>query len=157
MLHCCLHRPSSLQPFIKGVACVRMLYQMQSSLVCGTTYKLCTGFREALTATAEDLLSMNVIPVFNENDAILSAMPLLVHSLIDPHPNVLPQCLGCTSLTHPVYTPNTCFQCIHSAACMHVSQLSMLMSLSEIQVTAWPPLHPAEGGGQQRGQARALP
>ena len=36
------------------------------------------GFREALTATAEDLLSMNVIPVFNENDAILSAMPLLV-------------------------------------------------------------------------------
>mmetsp|Transcript_6823 Transcript_6823/g.19678 ORF Transcript_6823/g.19678 Transcript_6823/m.19678 type:complete len:819 (+) Transcript_6823:202-2658(+) len=35
------------------------------------------GFREALTATAEDLLSMNVIPVFNENDAILSAMPLL--------------------------------------------------------------------------------
>ena len=38
----------------------------------------CAGFREALTATAEDLLSMNVIPVFNENDAILSAMPLLV-------------------------------------------------------------------------------
>lgn len=39
------------------------------------------GFREALTATAEDLLSMNVIPVFNENDAILSSMPLLVRVL----------------------------------------------------------------------------
>lgn len=35
------------------------------------------GFREALTKTAEDLLSMNVIPVFNENDAILSTMPIL--------------------------------------------------------------------------------
>ena len=31
-------------------------------------------FRENLAATAEDLLSMNVVPVFNENDAI-SARP----------------------------------------------------------------------------------
>lgn len=32
------------------------------------------SFRENLAATAEDLLSMNVVPVFNENDAI-SARP----------------------------------------------------------------------------------
>ncbi len=30
------------------------------------------GFKESLTATAEDLLSMNVVPVFNENDAVMS-------------------------------------------------------------------------------------
>ena len=30
------------------------------------------SFRESLTATAEDLLEMNVVPVFNENDAVLS-------------------------------------------------------------------------------------
>ena len=30
------------------------------------------GFKESLMATAEDLLAMNVVPVFNENDAILS-------------------------------------------------------------------------------------
>ena len=29
-------------------------------------------FRKNLSATAEDLLSMNVVPVFNENDAISS-------------------------------------------------------------------------------------
>lgn len=31
------------------------------------------SFRESLAATAEDLLEMNVIPVFNENDAVLSS------------------------------------------------------------------------------------
>ena len=30
------------------------------------------SFRESLAATAEDLLEMNVIPVFNENDAVLA-------------------------------------------------------------------------------------
>lgn len=39
------------------------------------------SFRESLAATAEDLLEMNVIPVFNENDAVLSTrMPVTVRT-----------------------------------------------------------------------------
>ena len=39
-------------------------------------------FRENLAATAEDLLNMSVVPVFNENDAISARGKVLLSSSI---------------------------------------------------------------------------
>ena len=52
---------------LKGVTCFCAGGEARNELLCLVADPT---FKENLTSTVEDLLAMNVVPVFNENDAI---------------------------------------------------------------------------------------
>lgn len=63
---------------------------------------------------------MNVIPVFNENDAILSAMPLLVTFV--PSPHSIPVLTDCQVSRPPFRLPLTFFSPTCCPGCLAPTQ-----------------------------------
>lgn len=86
---CCVCKSSGRAAAAAGQTGLMALYDSLFTMMDMTAAQLLVtaadfedrNFRENLTATAEDLLDMNVIPVFNENDAVMSSRnPIAVSS-----------------------------------------------------------------------------
>ncbi len=78
-------------------------------------------FRKNLSLTAEDLLSMNVVPVFNENDAISSRQNSAdVSVLLSSRKS----CMHGITGTFALHKVTLTYPCWHARHCATVSQCS---------------------------------
>lgn len=81
---CTLHRTDSKSLLLRDIV------QMHHTLLTTHNFIADPTFKENLAATVEDLLDMNVVPVFNENDAISKGVVKATVGIPASHPQGIP-------------------------------------------------------------------